>query len=106
MAQKLKVGDRVHVLTGRDKDRSGTILRLVGTDYAVVEGVNIVKKHERANPNIGKQGGIIEKEAKIHLSNLAHINPVTNKPDRVGFKTLDDGRKVRYFKSNGEVLDV
>lgn len=106
MAQKMKVGDRVHVLAGRDKGRTGTILRKIGEAYAIVEGVNIVKKHERANPNAGKQGGIIEKEAKIHLSNLAHINPVSGKPDRVGFATLEDGRKVRKFKSNGEVLDV
>ena len=106
MAQKMKVGDRVHVLTGRDKGRTGAILRKIGDSHAIVEGVNIVKKHERANPNVGKQGGIIEKEAKIHLSNLSHINPVTEKSDRVGFRTLDDGRKVRYFKSNGEVLDV
>ncbi|MDQ2994097.1 MAG: 50S ribosomal protein L24 [Pseudomonadota bacterium] len=106
MAQKLKVGDRVKVLAGRDKGRIGAILRKVGDEHAIVEGVNIVKKHERANPNAGKQGGIIEREAKIHLSNLSHINPVTEKSDRVGFRTLDDGRKVRYFKSNGEVLDV
>ncbi len=105
MGQKIKTGDRVKVLVGRDRGRMGTVLRMVDNEYALVEGINIVKKHERGNPQAGKQGGIIEKEAKIHRSNLALVHPVTNKAGRVGFKTLDDGRKVRVFKSDGEVLD-
>lgn len=104
MGQKIKTGDQVKVLTGRDKGRMGTVLRLMD-DYAVVEGINIVKKHMRANPQAGKQGGIIEKEAKIHKSNLSLIHPVNNTTGRVGFKILEDGRKVRCFKSDGEVLD-
>lgn len=106
MGQKIKTGDQVQVLAGRDKGRTGTVLRFVGVEHALVEGINIVKKHERGNPQLGKQGGIIEKEAKIHKSNLALIHPVTSKAGRIGFKTLEDGTKVRVFKSDGEVLDV
>lgn len=105
MGQKIKTGDQVKVLVGRDRGRTGTVLRMVGDEYALVEGINIVKKHARGNPQAGKQGGIIEREAKIHRSNLALVHPVTNKAGRIGFKTLDDGRKVRVFKSDGEVLD-
>lgn len=105
MAQKIKTGDQVKVLAGRDRGRTGTVLRLVGEEHALVEGVNMVKKHQRGNPQLGKQGGIIEKEAKIHKSNLSPMHPVTNKAGRIGFKILEDGRKVRCFKSDGEVLD-
>jgi large subunit ribosomal protein L24 len=105
MAQKIKTGDQVKVLAGRDRGRIGTVLRLVGEEHALVEGINMVKKHQKPNPQLGKQGGIIEKEAKIHKSNLSPMHPVTNKAGRIGFKTLEDGRKVRCFKSDGEVLD-
>lgn len=103
---KIKKGDTVVVLTGKDKGRSGRVLKIAAPDRAVVEGVNIVKKHVRPNPQKQQQGGIVEREAAMQLSNLAILNPATNKADRVGFKFLDDGRKVRYFKSNGEMIDV
>ena len=105
MAQKIKTGDQVKILAGRDRGRIGTVLRLVGDEHAVVEGINMVKRHTRGNPQAGKQGGIIEQEAKIHRSNLSPIHPVSNKAGRIGFKILEDGRKVRCFKSDGEVLD-
>ena len=107
MANKFRQGDEVIVLTGKDKGKRGTITK-VHTDTArvVVENVNVVKKHQKPNPNMNQPGGIIEKEMAIDCSNVAVFNPTTGKGDRVGFKMLDDGRKVRYFKSNGEVLDA
>lgn len=105
MGQKIKTGDQVKVLAGRDRGRMGTVLRMVSDDYVLVEGINIVKKHTRGNPQAGTQGGIIEREAKIHRSNLSLLHPVTNKAGRIGFKTLENGRKVRVFKSDGEVLE-
>jgi len=81
-------------------------MRVLENDRVLVEGVNLAKRHERGNPQQGTAGGIVEKEMPLHLSNVALFNPITSKADRVGFKTLDDGRKVRYFKSNGEVVDV
>ena len=107
MANKFRQGDEVIVLTGKDKGKRGTITR-VHTDTArvVVENVNVVKKHQKANPHTNQPGGIIEKEMPIDVSNVAMFNPATGKGDRVGFKVLEDGRKVRYFKSNGEVLDA
>ena len=104
---KIKKGDQVVVLTGKDKGKRGTVLRIVtDSDRAVVEGVNRVKKHTKPNPMKGTTGGIVEKEMSIHLSNIAIFNPATSKPDRVGFKILDDKRKVRVFRSNGEVVDA
>ncbi|MBI3560380.1 MAG: 50S ribosomal protein L24 [Gammaproteobacteria bacterium] len=107
MANKIRKGDEVVVLTGKDKGKRGLITKIITqTDRVVVENVNIVKKHQRPNPNLGVSGGIVDREMSIHVSNVALYNPVTGKGDRVGFKTLQDGRKVRYFKSNGEVLDA
>jgi len=104
--RKLKKGDDVIVLAGRDRSKRGTVLRIVDADHLLVEGINRVKKHQRPNPAKGDTGGIIDKEMPIHVSNLALFNPVTKKADRVGIKQLEDGRRVRIFKSNGEVVDV
>jgi large subunit ribosomal protein L24 len=104
--RKIRKGDQVVVTTGKDKGKRGTVLRMVGDDQVVVENVNIAKKHVRPNPMRGEQGGITDKEMPLHLSNVALYNPTTGKADRVGMKVLDDGRKVRVFKSNGEVVDV
>ena len=104
--QKIKKGDEVIVLAGRDKGKIGEVLQVLSNDRALVNDVNTVKRHTKPNPNKGQQGGIIEKESAIHISNIALYNPETKKADRVGFKKLEDGRKVRYFKSNGEVVDL
>jgi len=104
--KKIRKGDEVMVLTGRNKSARGKVLRVLGDERVVVEGVNLVKRHTRPNPQIGQAGGIIEKEAPIHVSKVAIYNPATGKADRVGFKTLEDGRKVRFFKSSGEVVDI
>ena len=104
--QRIKKGDEVVVLAGRDKGKRGTVMRRIDTDYLVVEGVNRVKKHQRPNPMKGMTGGIIEKEMPLHISNVALYNPATKKGDRVGIRALEDGRRVRFFKSNGEVIDV
>lgn len=104
--RKIRKGDEVVVITGKDKGKRGTVLRVLDEGHVVVEGVNIIKKHVRPNPNRGETGGIVEKEAPLQVSNVAIFNPQTNKGDRVGFRTLEDGRKVRFFKSNGEVVDV
>ena len=104
--RKLKRDDEVIVITGKDKGKRGTISRLVGSDKVIVTGVNMVKRHTKANPQRGVAGGIVEKEASLTLSNVALFNPVTKKADRVGFRVLEDGRKVRYFKSNDEVVDI
>lgn len=106
MAAKIKKGDQVVVITGKDKGRQGAVLRAVGADRVVVESINMVKKHQKPNPNKNEQGGIVSRESPIHISNVAILNPATKKADRVGFKTLENGDKVRYFKSNGEVIDV
>lgn len=103
---KIKKDDMVIVITGKDKGRTGRVIKLVANGRALVEGVNMVKKHMRPNPNKNEQGGIIDRESSINLSNLAIYNPSTKKADRVGYKNLEDGRKVRYFKSNDEVIDV
>jgi large subunit ribosomal protein L24 len=103
---RIRKGDRVIVTTGRDKGRQGTVIRVLEDDRVVVENVNMVKKHQKPNPQKGSQGGIVQKEASIHVSNIMLFNPATKKGDRVGFKQLDDGRKVRVFKSNGEVVDA
>jgi len=104
--RKIRKGDDVVVLTGKDKGRRGTVLRVVDDARLVVEGVNKVKKHQKPNPMAGAAGGIVEKEMPIQVSNVALFNPATQKADRVGFKLLEDGRKVRVFKSNGEVVDA
>jgi large subunit ribosomal protein L24 len=103
--KRIHKGDQVVVISGKDKGRQGTVLR-VGDDRVLVEALNRVKKHEKPNPMKGVEGGIVEKEMPLHISNVMLLNPMTNKGERVGFKTLDDGRKVRYYKSNGEVVDV
>ncbi|MCI3951606.1 MAG: rplX2 [Burkholderiales bacterium] len=104
--RKIRKGDDVVVLTGRDKGKRGTVLRIVDAEHIVVEGANKVKKHQRPNPMKGVTGGIIEKEMPLDVSNVGLYNPATKKVDRVGVKALEDGRRVRYFKSNGEVVDV
>jgi large subunit ribosomal protein L24 len=103
--RRIKREDDVVVVTGKDKDKNGRVLRVIDDKYVVVEGVNVVKRHTKANPVRNVPGGIIDKEMPIHISNVALLNPATNKADKVGFKFLADGKKVRYFKSNGEVLD-
>jgi large subunit ribosomal protein L24 len=104
--RKIKKGDEVIVIAGRDKGKIGEVLRVFNDGRALVNDVNLVKRHTKPNPMKGVTGGIIEKEAPIQASNLALYNPHTKKADRVGFRTLEDGRKVRFFKSNGEVVDV
>jgi large subunit ribosomal protein L24 len=104
--QRIKKGDEVIVIAGKDKGRRGTVLGVMDTGRILVEGINMVKKHQKPNPNAGIQGGIIDKEMALHLSNVMLFNPNTEKGDRVGVKTLEDGRKVRYFKSNNEVVDI
>ncbi|KAA6184987.1 50S ribosomal protein L24 [Thiohalocapsa marina] len=104
--RKIKVGDDVMVITGKDKGKRGTVLRLAGEDRLVVENINLAKKHQKQNPQQGIAGGIIDKEMPIHVSNLGLYNPAKGGADRVGFKVLADGRKVRVFKSDGEVVDV
>ncbi|HSN45555.1 MAG TPA: 50S ribosomal protein L24 [Casimicrobiaceae bacterium] len=102
--RKIKKGDNVIVIAGRDKGKRGDVTRVVDAEHVVVAGINQVKKHQRPNPMKGEQGGIVAKDMPIHVSNVAVYNPVTKKPDRVGFRTLEDGRKVRFFKSNGELI--
>ena len=103
---RIRKGDEVIVLAGRDKGKRGTVLRRKDDAYLVIEGVNRVKKHERPNPMKGVAGGIVDKDLPIHVSNLALVNPATQKADRVGFKLLESGRKVRIFRSNGEQVDA
>ena len=104
--QRIKKGDDVVVLAGRDKGKRGTVLRRVDAEHVVVEGVNRVKKHQRPNPMKGEQGGIVDKDMPIHVSNVALFNPATKKADRAGIKVLDGGKKVRVFKDNGEQVDA
>ena len=104
--KRIRKGDQVVVIAGRDKGRRGAVLRLLADDRLVVENVNVVKRHQRPNPAKGLQGGIVEKEMPVHSSNVMLFNPSTEKGDRVGFRELEDGRKVRYFKSNNEVVDA
>ena len=103
---KIRKGDEVVVITGKDKGRRGTVLSILADDRVLVEGINVAKKHQKGNPNQGVQGGIIDKEMPIAISNVQVFNPKTKKGDRVGIRSLDDGKKVRYFKSNGEVVDI
>ena len=106
MAAKIRKGDDVIVLAGKDKGKRGTVLATVDGERVLVENVNLAKKHTKPNPAKGEPGGIVEKEMPLHISNVALFNPSIDKADRVAFKTLDDGRKVRIFKSDGEVVDV
>jgi large subunit ribosomal protein L24 len=103
---KIRKGDQVVVLSGRDKGRKGAVLQVLGDGRVVVESVNRVKKHQKPNPQANRQGGIIEKEMPLAASKVAIWNPSAKKGDRVGIKTLADGKRVRFFKSNGEMLDV
>ena len=103
---RIRKGDDVVVRTGRNRGKRGTVLRVLADERVLVEGVNVVKRHTRANPQRGTQGGIIQKEMPVRVSNINIFNPATNKGDRIGYKWLGDGRKVRIFKSTGEVIDV
>lgn len=104
--KKIRKGDLVIVLTGRNKGRKGTVIKVLEDDTLIVEAVNLVKKHQKGNPQAGKPGGIVEKEMPLPVSNVAVFNPATKKGDRVGFKRLADGKKVRFFKSTGEMLEA
>jgi large subunit ribosomal protein L24 len=101
---KIKKGDRVVVTTGRHRGRQGEVLRVLrAEDRLIVQGVNVIKRHQR--PSAAHPGGIVKREASIHISNVAHLDPSTNRPTRVGYKVLEDGRKVRFAKRSGEVID-
>jgi large subunit ribosomal protein L24 len=104
--RKIRKGDDVVVRAGKDKGKRGTVLRVVDAEHVIVENVNIAKKHQKPNPQRGEPGGIVDKEMPLHVSNVGLYNPVKDGPDRVGFKVLDDGRKVRIFRSTGEVIDA
>ena len=103
---KIKKGDEVIIMTGKDKGRRGQVLKVFRSSKILVENINLVKKHQKGNPNTGQESGIIEKEMPIQSSNVMLFNPATGKGDRVGFTTLEDGRKVRLFRSNSEVVDM
>ena len=103
---KIKKGDEVIVIAGASKGRRGTVLSVGDDERVLVEGVNVVKKHTKGNPNSGVQGGIIEQERPVHMSNVMLFNPTTGKGDRIGVRTLEDGTRVRFFKSNNEVVDI
>lgn len=104
--RKIRKGDDVVVVAGRDKGKRGNVTRVVSSERIIVDGVNMVKRHTKGNPQQNIPGGIIDKEAPIHVSNVMVYNPKTEKGDRVGIKVLEDGKKVRFFKSNGEQVDV
>lgn len=105
--RRIKKGDEVMVIAGKDKGKRGVVLRVLDdVDKVIVENVNMVKRHTKGNPMQGAPGGIIDKEMPLSISNVAIWNPVTEKADKIGFRTLKDGKKVRYFKSNNEVIDV
>ena len=105
--RKIRKGDEVIVLTGRSRGQRGNVLSVdVGRSRVVVEGINVVKRHTRPNPQKGTSGGIIEHEMAIHMSNVAVFNPITGRGDRLGVKKMEDGRKVRTFRSTGEVVDI
>jgi large subunit ribosomal protein L24 len=103
--KRIRKGDQVIVIAGKNKGQRGEVLSVHG-DRVVVSNVNLVKRHTKANPQANQPGGIIEREAPIHLSNVMLFNPATNRGERVGFKLLEDGRKVRFFRSSGEVVDI
>ena len=104
--EKIRKGDDVIVMTGRDKGKRGTVLTRVSETHVLVEGINVVKKHVKPNPMKGQTGGITDKTMPLNISNVALFNPATQKADRVGFKILDDARKVRIFKSSGAQVDA
>ena len=104
--RKIRKGDSVVVTAGREKGRTGTVVAVRTDGRVLVENVNMMKKHQKPNPARGVQSGIVQKEAPLHVSNVALLNPATKKADRVGVRTLKDGRKVRFFKSNGELVDA
>ena len=103
---RIRKGDEVVVITGREKGRRGTVIKVLPNERVLVENVNMVKRHTRPNPQRGVQGGIIQKEAPLSGSNVALLNPATKKADRVGIRTLKDGRKARFYKSNDELVDA
>ncbi|HVJ37653.1 MAG TPA: 50S ribosomal protein L24 [Stenotrophomonas sp.] len=105
MANRIKKGDQVVINTGKDKGKQGEVIRVEG-DRVVVSNVNVVKRHTKPNPQAGVAGGVVEREASIHISNVAIVNPASGKGERVGFKVLEDGRKLRVFRSSGEALDA
>ena len=102
---RIRKGDQVVVITGKDKGKKGEITRVAG-ERVIVANINVVKRHTKANPQAGQAGGIVEREAPLHISNVMLFNPATGKGDRVGFKVLEDGRKVRVFRSSGEAVDA
>ncbi|SKA93233.1 large subunit ribosomal protein L24 [Thiothrix eikelboomii] len=104
--QKIRKNDQVVIITGKDKGRRGSVMQVLATGKVLVKGVNLVKKHQKPNPTLGVQGGVIEKEMPLDASNVMLVNPATGSGDRVGFKLLEDGKKVRVFKSNGERVDA
>jgi large subunit ribosomal protein L24 len=103
--RKIRKGDNVVVIAGRDKGKRGDVARIVDDTHVIVNGINTVKRHTKPNPMKNQPGGIVTKEVPIHVSNVAIWNPVTQKPDRIGFKLMEDGRKLRFFKSNGEQIN-
>ncbi len=103
--RKIRKNDDVIVIAGKDKGKRGNVLRVLDNDRVTVENINIAKRHTKPNPNKGVSGGIVEKEMPLHISNVALYNPAAKKADRVGIRVLEDGRKVRFFKSNNEVID-
>ncbi|HBH62470.1 MAG TPA: 50S ribosomal protein L24 [Nitrospiraceae bacterium] len=104
--QKIKQGDEVIVIVGKDKGKLGKVIKIINEKKILVEGINTVKKHQRGNPNLGISGGIVDKDMPIDISNVALFNPKTKKADRVGFKFLEDGKKVRFFKSTNDVVGL
>lgn len=104
--QKIKQGDEVIVIVGKDKGKLGKVVKILDTRKVLVEGINRVKKHQKGNPNMGISGGIVDKDMPIDISNVALFNPKTKKADRVGFRILDDGKKVRFFKSTNDVVGL
>jgi large subunit ribosomal protein L24 len=104
--RKIKSDDEVIVIAGKDKGKRGKVVKVLSDDRIIVSGIQMIKKHQKPNPQVGIAGGIVEKEAPIQISNVAIFNPATKKADRVGFKVLEDGKKIRVFKSNGEAVDV
>jgi large subunit ribosomal protein L24 len=103
---KIRKGDEVVVIAGKDKGRRGSVLQVFPDERVLVEGINVVKKHQKANPNMGVQGGIIDKEMPLDTSNVAVFNPKSKKGERVGFRVEEDGSKVRVFRSSGESVDI
>jgi large subunit ribosomal protein L24 len=104
--KKLKKGDSVIIISGKDKGKKGEILRVIEPDKLVISNINLAKKHVKPNPNKQETGGILEREMPMHISNIMILNPLTKKADKIGFKKLEDGKKVRIYKSNQEVIDI